>query len=250
MVEAVPHRRLRPLPDPLAARRRRQPGRGAGGPAPGARAAAGIEAPAAEWEAPDAPGPRHRLRPALARRAVPLGRGGVGTPHPPAPSGPAAVGTALAGHAVGLRRAATTSLRSSRAVRAGAVAPEPEVGAPADVLAALRTPGRLLPPRARAVDRAAPGRGRRGPVGPRRPRPRHRRRLLGRPLPALRPRPLADAGPCGGPSGGWPGAGLRARDRRRGGPVVAPARGRGARVAPVADGVLCRATRSWPRRWR
>ena len=99
-------RRLRALPDALAARDARQPGRGTGRAARRCSSSwQGIEAPAAEWEAQILPARVDRLRPPLARRAVPLRRGGVGTPHPPAPSGPGRSGDAVAGHPARLRRA-------------------------------------------------------------------------------------------------------------------------------------------------
>ena len=151
----------------------------------------GIEAPAAEWEAQILPArvagydarwldelclSGEIVWGRLTPRAERTGRSG--TPSPATPL------------AFVLRDDLEDMLR---AVRAGAPAPEPEVGAAADVLAALRTARRLLPPGAGAGDRPASGRGGRGPVGPGGPGTGHRGRLLGGAVPALGARPLAHA---------------------------------------------------------
>ena len=88
-------------------------------------------------------------------------------------------------------------------------------------------------------------------MGPGGPRPRHRRRLLGRALAALGPRPLADPDRAPPRRAGWPG-------RRRAGRDAASGRAGGRSCPgprcsahpPSTTACSCRATRSWPRRWR
>ena len=62
--------------------RRPAPARGPGRPARGARAAAGDRGAGGGVGGADPAGPRRGLRPALARRALPLGRGRLGPAHP------------------------------------------------------------------------------------------------------------------------------------------------------------------------
>ena len=117
---------------------------------------AGVEVPAGDWESQVLAAQGRRLRPALARRAVPVGRGGLGAPHPEARGRARArrrrrapgVVDAIAGHPAGAR--ASRGPRAGRWRRCGpATRPaEPAAGASADVLAALRGPRGLLPVRA------------------------------------------------------------------------------------------------------
>ena len=188
----------------------------------------GIEAPAAEWEAQILPARLTDYDPRwldelclsgevvwgrLTPRAERTGRSG--TPSPATPL------------AFVVRDDLETMLR---AVRAGSVAPEPEVGAAADVLAALRVRGACFRPELAPLTGRLPAEVDEGLWD-----------LVARGLvtadafsavrvAALRPRPLAD--PYGaepvGTAGPPPGAG---RDRHRRGTVVPAARARGARRA-------------------
>ena len=93
---------------PAGSTPRPTPAGGPGRPARRARAAAGDRGAGGGVGGPDPARTGRGLRPALARRALPLGRGGVG---PPDAAGRAdrAQRHAVAGHAAGLRRCATTS---------------------------------------------------------------------------------------------------------------------------------------------
>ncbi len=188
----------------------------------------GIEAPASEWEAQILPARVEGYDPRwldelclsgeivwgrLTPRAERTGRSG--TPSPATPL------------AFVVRDDLVAMLR---AVRAGACAPEPDVGAAADVLGCAAHPRCLLPSRAGPAHRAPASGGRRGAVGPGRPRPGDRGRLLGRAVVALGTRPLAHAHGAAtlgsaGPSAGSCGVGHRRR------PLVPPAWPRSARRA-------------------
>ncbi len=189
---------------------------------------AGIEAPAAEWEAKILPArvtgydPRWldelclsgevvwaRLTPRPER----AGRSGV-----PSPATPLAfvlrddLQTMLPRRAGGLGGA-----RARGGCRGGRPRRPPQ-------------PRCLLPARARTAHRPPPGGGGRGPVGPGRPGPRDGGRLLGRALVALGARSVAHAHrPPPVRTPGAPPGSRRIGDR--GGPVVAAARTRGTRTA-------------------
>ena len=257
------HRRPGPLRGLLAARRRGDPSRGQGGPALGHRAVAGHRGGRRRVGAPGAAVAGGRVRPALARRALPLRRGDLGTAHaPPRPvttrtgwnrgqirrgaCGTARVGHSLAGHAARHRDPRGHALDAGGgADRRGSRRADPRGGG----RGAGRPPraGRLLPVRARAGDRPAEHRCRRGPLGPGGPRAGHRRRLLGGPFPPLLAHPWRP--------GRWAGRHPPSRART-------PARARSARASARGGGRCCpirtcrpaprspgRRRRSWPRRW-
>ncbi len=105
----------------------------------------GIEAPAAEWEAQILPGPCGRLRRRAGSTSSACPAKSCGGASRRGPSGPGAAGTPSP--ATPLAFVLRDDLEDMlRAVRAGAPAPEPEVGAAADVLAALRTRGACFRP--------------------------------------------------------------------------------------------------------
>ena len=230
------HRRLRALPHAVAARDAGHRLEGRAGLLEVLEQLQGIEAPASEWEAQILPArvEGYDLRwldelclsgeivwGRLTPRAERPGRSG--TPSPATPL------------AFVVRDDLVSMLR---AVRAGAGAPEPDVGAGGRRPGGAACPRRLLPSRAGPAHRAPPGGGRRGTLGPGRPGPGDRGRLLGRAVAALGARPLADAhgtapvGPTGPPAARPAGSGIgEGRWSLLPGPEVLG-------VPPVGDGVL------------
>ena len=105
MVERGADRRLRAVPDALAARDARQPGRGTGRVAPGARAAGGDRGAGGGVGGPDPPGPgRPATTPAGSTSCASPARW-CGAACTPPPRAGRSQRHALAGHAAGLRRA-------------------------------------------------------------------------------------------------------------------------------------------------
>ena len=212
----------------------------------------GIEAPAGEWERHLLPARVAGYDPRWLDELCLAGQVAWGrlTPRPePTADGdePAHRGTSTPSPATPLALVCREDLgldagRGAGRARGGRSRPS---GPSADLLAALRVAGRVLPLRAARGHRPARQRRRRGPVGPGVPGHRDGRRLLGRAEPAGRPGPAA-----------WPRAGPVGRRAALGRARTLPGSGIGeGRWSLLPDaggpgsGARARSPRSWPRPW-
>ena len=118
------HLGLRAVLDPLAARHAGVPARGPGRAARGVGAVGGDRGAGGGVGGPGSPAARPRLRPALARRAVPVGRGGLGAAHAAGRADRAQRHT-VARHAARLRQCATSWCRCCAPCGPGRRRPSP-----------------------------------------------------------------------------------------------------------------------------